>query len=230
MQTYMSSLSSPLMQDGACGTSIQAAAGMQGPCQWCKDASKPCFAKWLCDGQKTWESWDAAKQGGRLGKSPFCHQDNIETSKAVGDAPAETQQRVSSNQGLGSTYFALFGGAKEACAHTCLSPQPGAEKGLWVSFSSPGQPDHRDLPQRGMLWESEPEYLLGSWHSLPSCCHAWWEDGGDFIYQCCPSVGSWCAWVRGWQSASARPQKHHRGNNAGQILRSISNCCYCCAI
>lgn len=48
MQTYISSISSPLMQDGARDTSIQAAAGMQGPYQWCKNAFKPHFAKCLC--------------------------------------------------------------------------------------------------------------------------------------------------------------------------------------
>lgn len=59
-------------------------------------------------GHETWESWDTAKQ--REKKIFFCHQDTIETSRVVGNASAETWQRVSSNLGLGSTYFALLGG------------------------------------------------------------------------------------------------------------------------
>lgn len=83
---------------------------MHRPYQWCKHTSKPCFSKWLCDGHKTWESWGTAKQRGNLGKSLFCHQDTTETSRVVRDAPAEAQQRVSSSQGLGNSYFALLGG------------------------------------------------------------------------------------------------------------------------
>lgn len=131
----------------------------------------------------------------------------------------------------GEHFFCTAGGLRwAACPHVPVTPARGGERAL-SEFSSPGQPGHRVLPQRGMLWarEGEPECLLGSWHSLPSCCCSRWEDGGGFVHPCCPTAGSWYTgvWARGRQSASVRPPKHHGDNNAGQIPRSVSNkCCY----
>lgn len=130
MQTYISPLSSPLMQGGACDTSIQAAAGMHRPYQWCKNASKPCFAKWLCDGHKAWESWDTATQRGSLGKSfffflPLWHNWDFQSC-------GENQETVSSNQGLGSTNFALLwgSGGPTCLCHPSLRHRKVSE---WVS-------------------------------------------------------------------------------------------------
>lgn len=191
MQMYISSLSSPLIQDGA-WNAIQAAAGMHRPYQWCKNASNLCFAKWLCDGRRTWESWDTTKQGGRLGKSLFLpsryHWDFHSYEETQ-------QQKLSRGSAATKVWGALtlhcWGAKADMYLHESVTPAWGRERTLSeLLLSWTTETCHFPL-----LWarESETEFLLGSWHSLPSCCRAWWEDGRDFIHQCCPTTGSWCA-------------------------------------